>query len=132
VHAHSASAEQRAEGTGPLGDRDLQSPHVENLRHSANWRLAVWGVRVSCSGLAVAVAGLVTLVWSTSTAKAVLAVGVGIYLVGIYLVGLALTLVEVRRAYGDVQPPRPNYARVQQTLLHDAQHARSQVAKTAL
>lgn len=45
--------------------------------------------------------------------------------IGIHLVGVALTLVEVRRAYGEVQPPRPDYARVQQTLLHDALHARS-------
>jgi hypothetical protein len=45
--------------------------------------------------------------------------------IGIYLVGVALTLVEVRWAYGEVQPPRPNYARVQRTLLHDALHARS-------
>ena len=71
-------------------------------------------------GLAVVIAGLVTLVWSTATGKAILAVGIGIY-----LVGLVLTLVEVRRVYGDVQPPRPDHARVQQTLLHDALHARS-------
>jgi len=120
VHARSANAEQRAEGTGPLGERHAQSPHMENLRHSAHWRLAVWGVRVMGPGLAVVIAGLVTLLWSTATGKAILAVGIGIY-----LVGLVLTLVEVRRAYGAVQPPRPNYARVQQTLLHDARHARS-------
>jgi hypothetical protein len=73
-----------------------------------------------CPGLAVVIAGLVTLLWSTATGQAILTVGIGIYLVGV-----ALTLVEVRWAYGEVQPPRPNYARVQRTLLHDALHARS-------
>jgi hypothetical protein len=120
VHARSASAEPRAEGTGPLGDRDPQSPHLEDLRHSAHWWPAVWGVRLMGGGVAVVCAGLVTLVWSTSIGKAILAVGVGIY-----LVGLVLTLVEVRRAYDEVQTPRPNYARIQQTLVHDALHARS-------
>ena len=120
VHARPASAEQRAEDPGPLGERHAQSPHMENLRHSTHWRPAVWGVRVMGPGLAVVIAGLVTLVWSTATGKAILAVGIGIY-----LVGLVLTLVEVRRVYGDVQPPRPDHARVQQTLLHDALHARS-------
>ena len=71
-------------------------------------------------GLAVVIGGLVTLLWSTATGKAILAGGIGIY-----LVGLVLTLVEVRLAYREVQPPRPDYARVQQTLLHDALHARS-------
>jgi hypothetical protein len=120
VHTRSASAEQPAEGTGPLGERHAQSPHMDNFRHSAHWRPAVWGVRVMCPGLAVVIAGLVTLLWSTATGQAILTVGIGIYLVGV-----ALTLVEVRWAYGEVQPPRPNYARVQRTLLHDPLHARS-------
>ena len=119
VHARSTSAEQRAEGTGPLDGRHAQSPHWEDLRHSAHWRPAVWGVRVMGTGLAVVIAGLVTLVWSTGTGKAILAVAIGIY-----LVGLALAFVEVRRTYGEVQLPRPDYARVQRTLLHDALHAR--------
>ena len=120
VHARSASAEQWADGTGPFGKRHAQSPHMENLRDSAHWRLAVWGVRVMGLGLTVVIAGLVALLWSTATGKAILAVGIGIYLVGV-----VLTLVEVRCAYGEAQPPRPDYARVQQTLLHDALHARS-------
>ena len=120
VHARSASAGPRAEGTGPFGERDARSPHVTDLRRSAHWNLAVWGVRVWGSGLAVVIVGLVTLLWSTAPAKAILAVGIGIY-----LVGLVLSLVEARLAYDDVQPPRPNYARVQRTLLHDALHARS-------
>jgi hypothetical protein len=120
VHARSASAEQRAEGPGPLGERHAQSPRMVNLRRSSHWRPAVWGVRVMGPGLALVIACHVTLLWSTATGKAILALGIGIY-----LVGLVFSLVEVRRAYGDVQPPRPNYARVQQTLLHDALHARS-------
>ncbi len=120
VHARPAGAGQRAEGPGPLGEGSAQSPPIENLRHNAHWRLAVWGVRVMFPGLAVVIAGLVTLVWSMGTAKAILAVGIGLY-----LVGLVLTLVEVRRIYGELQPPPPDHARVQRTLLHDALHARS-------
>jgi hypothetical protein len=33
-----------------------------NLRHNAPWRLAVWGLRVMGSGLAVVAVGLVALV----------------------------------------------------------------------
>jgi ABC-type uncharacterized transport system permease subunit len=92
-----------------------------DLRRSAPWRLAVWGLRVMGSGLAVVIAGLVALLWSTATGKVILAVGIGIY-----LVGLGFTLVEVRRVYGDVPPPRPSHSRVQRALLHDALGARSQ------
>lgn len=67
------------------------------------------------SGLTVVIAGLVALLWSTATGKAVLAFGVGIY-----LAGLVFTLVQVRRVYGDVPPPRPSHSRVQLALLHDA------------
>jgi len=52
-------------------------------RISKSWRLAVWGLRVIGPGLAVVVIGLVTLPWSTGTAQAILAVGMGIYLVGV-------------------------------------------------
>src|SRR5450759_2758296 len=74
-------------------------------RDSSQWRLAVWGLRVIGPGLAVVVAGIVALPWSTGTGQAILAVAIGIY-----LVGLALAFVEVRRAYGEVQLPRPDYA----------------------
>jgi hypothetical protein len=120
VHARSASAEQWVEGPGHLDGCHARSPSMEDVRRSAHWRPAVWGVRVMGPGLALVVAGLVTLLWSTATGKAILAAGIGIY-----LVGLVFSLVEVRWAYADVQPPRPTYARVQQTLLHDALHARS-------
>jgi len=120
VHARSANAGQRAEGPGPLGERQARSPHIESLRRSAHWRPAVWGLRVIGSALAVVMAGLVALLWSTATAKAILAVGIGIY-----LVGLAFTLVEVRRVYSDAPPPRPKHSRVQRALLHDALGARS-------
>ena len=120
VHARSASAGHRAEGAGPLGERQARSLHIESLRRSAHWRLAVWGLRVIGSGLAVLIAGLVALLWSTATGKAILAVGIGIY-----LIGLVFSLVEVRRVYGDVPPPRPNHSRVQRALLHDALGARS-------
>ena len=120
VHARSASAEQMAEGTGPLGERHAETPHMEALRHSAHWRRAVWGARVMGPGLAVVIAGLVTLLWSMAAGIAILAVGLGVY-----FIGLVFSFVEVHRAYGDVRPPRPDYARVRQILLHDALHARS-------
>jgi hypothetical protein len=120
VHARSASAGQPAEGPGPLGECQARSPRIENLRRSAHWRRGVWGLRVIGSGLIVVIAGLIALLWSTATGKAILAVGVGIY-----LVGLMFTLVEVRRVYGDVPPPRPSHSRVQRALLHDALGARS-------
>jgi hypothetical protein len=113
VHARSATTGQWTEVAGPLGER----PRMEDLRRSGHWRPAVWGVRVMGTGLAVVIAGIVTLAWSTAATKAILAGGVGIY-----LSGLAFTLVEARCAYRDVQPPRPNHAWVQRTLLHDALH----------
>jgi hypothetical protein len=120
VHARSARAEQAAEGPAPVGGRPDRSPQMESLRHSAHWRLAVWGLRAIGPGLAVVIAGLVALLWSTGTARAILAVGIGIY-----LIGLVLAFVELHWAYGEVPAPRPTYARVHQVLLHDALHARS-------
>jgi hypothetical protein len=91
-----------------------------NRRRGLHWRLAVWGVRVLGSGLAVVIAGLVALLWSAATGKAILAVGIGLY-----LVGMVFTLVEVRGVFGDVSPPPPNHSRVQRALLHDALGGRS-------
>jgi len=91
-----------------------------NLRNSARWRLAVWGLRVMGPGLAVVAAGLIILGSSTAAGQAILIVGIGVYLFGV-----VLSFVEVNRAYGKVQSPRPNYAQVHQTLWHDATHARS-------
>jgi hypothetical protein len=120
VHARPASAGQWAEGPGLLGERQARSPNIESLRRSAHWKLAVWGVRVMGPGLAVVIAGLVALLWSAATGKAILAVGIGLY-----LVGMVFTLVEVRGVYRDVSPPRPSHSRVQRALLHDALGARS-------
>ena len=69
-------------------------------------------------GLALVVAGLITLLFSTSAGRPIVAVGVGIY-----LVSLVFGLVEIRGVYGDIQPPRARHSRVQQSLLHDALHA---------
>lgn len=113
VHIRSANIGEPAEIPGPLGER----PSMADLRHSRHWRPAVWGVRIMGIGLAVVIAGMVTLPWSTDTAKAILAVGGGIY-----LISLGLTFVEARWAYGEVRPPRPNHAWVQRALLHDALH----------
>ena len=120
VHARPASIEQAAEGVGALAERRSRSLHLEDVRHSAHWRLAVWGVRVTGPALAVVVAGLITLLWSTVAGQAILAAGIAIY-----VFGLALSFVEIHRAYDDVQSPRPSYARVHQALWHDTLHARS-------
>ncbi len=120
VHARSARAEQVAEGTDSLVESYAQSRDMENLRHSAHWWLAVWGVRAMGPSLAVVVAGLVILLWSTAPGRVVLSVGIGIYLLGI-----VFSFVEVHQAYSEMEPPRPEYARVRQALWHDALHARS-------
>jgi hypothetical protein len=120
VHVRSASAERRADTSIPFGEHQSQAPRVEDVRRSSHWRPAVWGIRVMGPGIAVLTAGLVTLPVLTSTGRVMLEVGIGTY-----FVGLEVTLVEVRRAYGDLQQPRPSHARVRQTLLHDPLHARS-------
>jgi hypothetical protein len=47
-----------------------------DLRGSAHWRLAVWGLRLAGLGLFVAIGGLVTRGWSTGTGLTILAIGV--------------------------------------------------------
>jgi hypothetical protein len=114
-----------AKAPAPL-ERDSQSPLLENVRHNSHWRLAVWGVRVMAPGLAVVIVGLVTLPWSTTTGKTILAVGIGVA-----AVGLVFTFVEILGVYGEVRPPRPRYSRVQQTLLRDAWRGRMYPAEPA-
>ena len=75
--------------------------------------------------MAVAAGGLVALLTSTSGRRATLAVGLGIY-----VVGLALNFLEVRRAYDEMQPPRPTYARVRPMAWHDTGRIGSRVAHT--
>jgi hypothetical protein len=91
-----------------------------DLRPCAHWRLAVWGLRVIFFGLAVVVVGLVTLAWSTGAGQAILAVGMGIYLVG----GVPVCVVGILRVYREVPPPRPNFLDLRWTLIHDALHAK--------
>jgi hypothetical protein len=98
---------------------------VDNVHHSAHWRLAVRAYRVMGTDLVVVVAGFITFVWSRVVGTAILAIGIGIYFVGAVFV-----FVEVHRVYNDVLPSRPDYAQVHQELLHDALHARSLDAKT--
>jgi hypothetical protein len=88
--------------------------------------MAVWGVRVMAPGLVVMIVGLVTLPWSTTTGKMILAVGIGVS-----AVGLTLTFVEILGAYGEVRPPRPKYSGVPQTLLRDTWRGRIHGAEAA-
>jgi hypothetical protein len=115
-----------AEGRGPLELADTQPLQSERVRRNAHWRLAVWGLRVMAPGLVVGIVGLVTLPWSTTTGKTILAVGIGVF-----AAGLMFTLVAILRVYGEVRPPRPKYLRVQQTLLRDAWPGRMYVAEGA-
>lgn len=110
-------------GSDRLGDRHTEATRVEEvekLRRSPHWRLAVWGIRATGSGLAVVVAGLIALLGSRATATAILAVGFGVY-----FGGTVFSFVEVHWAYGDVKPLHPNYALARRTLFHDALHDRS-------
>ena len=72
------------------------------------------------SGLAVVAVGLVALVWSRGTGQAMVAAGIGIYLVGVVITVAGIVLV-----YREVPPPRPNFLDLRWSLLHDAVHARS-------
>jgi len=89
-------------------------------RTCAHWRLAVWGLREMFLGLAVVVAGLVTLLWSTDAGQWILAVGMGIYLVGV-----VITVVGVILVYREARPARPHFIELRWTLLYDAVHSRA-------
>jgi hypothetical protein len=89
------------------------------LRGSAHWRLAVWGLRLAGCGLGVAVAGLVTRVWSTGTGLSILAVGVVTY-----LIGAALVFTGLIPAFRALPRPRPSFWRLRWVLMRDALHAR--------
>jgi hypothetical protein len=66
-----------------------------NLPYSAP-SLAVWGLRVMGSGLAVVAVGLVALVWSRGTGQAMVAAGIGIYLGGVVITVAGIVLVQAR------------------------------------
>ena len=100
---------------GPSSGHD-----AKDLRGSAHWRLAVWGLRLAGLGLFGAIDGLVTRVWSTGTGLTILAVGVGIYLVGVVVVSTGF--IPAIRA---LPKPRPSYWRLRRLLMSDALHARS-------
>ena len=67
-------------------------------------------------GLSVVIAGLITLLSSTDTGTAILAVGMCIHLIGVVITVTGTILV-----YREVPPTRPNLI---WSLLHDAVHAR--------
>jgi hypothetical protein len=127
VRPRPASAEQPMSAGQPINGSARAEPHTQppdgedaaSLRYSDHWRMAVLGVRLMGPGLVLVAGGLVSLLWSTATGKAVLAAGIGLY-----LIGMVIMLVGLIRVSGEVQPPRPDRARTQKTLLHDALHAR--------
>jgi len=100
---------------GPSSGHD-----ATDLRSSAHWRLAVWGLRLAGLGLFVAIGGLVTRVLSTGTGLTILAIGVGIYLVGVVVVFTGFI-----PAIRELPKRRPSYWRLRRLLMSDALHARS-------
>jgi hypothetical protein len=91
------------------------------LQRSAQWRTAVWSLRVGYVGLVVAAAGLiVTLAGSTSS---VLAVGVIVWLVTV-----PVTLTGFLLARRELREPRPTFWSMRLMLIHDSVHAVSAAA----
>jgi hypothetical protein len=94
--------------------------HAADLRSSAHWKRAVRGLRIAGLGLAVAVGGLVTRVWSTGIGSTILAIGLGVYLVGVVFVYAGF--IPAIRA---LPKPRPSCWKLRRALMHDALHTRA-------
>ena len=96
---------------------NLSENDTEDLHASAQWGVAVWGLRLAGFGLFVAAGGLVTSVWASATGLTLLAVGVVGYLIGVVTVYAGL--VPTIRALPE---PRPSFWRLRRLLVHDALH----------
>jgi hypothetical protein len=93
------------------------------LQHNAEWRAAVWSLRVGYIGLAVALTGLiVTLSGSTPW---VLAVGVIIWLATVIV-----TLTGFLRARHELPEPRPTFWSMRFMLIHDSTHGLSRAERS--
>ena len=103
-----------------MNSADLQGDEPANLRNSAQWRLAVWGLRLAGCGLFVVVAGIISQVWSTSDGLTILAVGMATYLVGVVVIFIGFI-----PAFKALPTPRPSFWRLRWALMRDAFHART-------
>jgi hypothetical protein len=87
------------------------------LQHAGLWRMAVWALRVGYIGLAVAIAGLIALVFGST--PWVLAIGVIIWLATV-----PVTLTGFLLARHELLEPRPRLWSMRLMLIHDSVHAR--------
>ena len=87
------------------------------LRDSAQWRTAIWALRVGYVGLAIGLVGLVVLV--SGSTPWVLAVGVVTW-----LGAAAVTLTGFLTSRHEQAEPRPHYWSMRTMLIHDTIHAR--------
>jgi hypothetical protein len=93
----------------------VEPPELQSNRH---WRMAVWSLRLGYVGLAVAIAGLITM--SSGSTPWVLAVGVIIW-----LATAAVTLTAFFWSRRELPEPRPGYWPMRFMLIRDTVHARS-------
>jgi hypothetical protein len=101
--------------------RDMEQPperkHEANseLQHNGHWRMAVWALRVGYLGVAVAIAGLIVLVFGSTSW--VLASGVIIWLATV-----PVTLTGFVWARHELPVPRPRLWSTRLMLIHDSVH----------
>jgi hypothetical protein len=88
------------------------------LRYNPHWRMAVWALRVGYVGLAVGIAGLITV--SSGSTPWVLAVGAFIW-----LGAAAVTLTGFFWSRHELPEPRPGYWSMRFMLIRDTVRARS-------
>ena len=92
-----------------------EPPDLQCNRH---WRMAVWALRVGYVGLAVAIAGLIVMLFGST--PWVLAFGVIIW-----LACAVVTLAGFLRSRHELPEPRPGFWSMRLMLIHDTVHARS-------
>jgi hypothetical protein len=85
------------------------------LQHNGHWRMAVWALRVGYLGLAVAIAGLISLAFGSTSW--VLASGVIIWLATV-----PVTLTGFLWARHGLPEPRPRLLSMRLMLIHDSVH----------
>jgi hypothetical protein len=86
------------------------------LQHDGHWRMAVWALRIGYLGLVVALAGLVALVFGSTSW--ILAGGVILWLATV-----PVTLTGFLWARHDGAEPRPRLWSMRLLLVHDSVHA---------
>ncbi len=101
--------------------RWLNNPCVDRpaeLQQDEHWRMAVWALRAGYLGLAIAVAGVITI--SFGFTPWVLVAGVAIW-----LAAAAVTLIGFLWSRHDLPEPRPGYWSMRFMLIQDTFPSRS-------